>query len=114
MVAGRQRSIVQQDAEVACVDVRDHPASVPACGQELAGELVERTRLGARHLDGPVERCSDDEIGQRSGHVIRCDRLHKGRRQANHVAVDAGLDDAVDELEELRRAGGSCTECRRP
>jgi hypothetical protein len=30
--------------------------------------------------------------------------LHKGRRQADPVAIRARLNDAVDELEELRRS----------
>ena len=41
---------------------------------------------------------------QRGDDVIRRDGLHEGGRQADYIAVGTSLDDAIDELEELRRA----------
>ena len=101
MVAGRQRPIVQLRAVVARVNVGDDLASVPVRIQKRLCELVERPGLGTGDLDRAVHRCAKRGVRHRIGHVIRCDRLQKGRRQPNDVAVDAGFDDAVDELEEL-------------
>src|SRR5215470_17605421 len=53
-IAGRQRAVVQLGSEVAPVYVRDHLALVAARGQEFARELVHRTGLRARNLDGAV------------------------------------------------------------
>ena len=75
MIAGRQRSIVKLRAEVAGVNVRDYFAPVAACGQELPRDLVERTCLGAGHLDGAVHRRSDRKFGQRGDDIVRCNRL---------------------------------------
>src|SRR5262249_59927968 len=55
-IPGRQRAVVQLGSEVAPVHVSDHLALVAARGQELARELVHRTGLRARNLDGAVQR----------------------------------------------------------
>lgn len=79
IVAGGEGVIVQLYAEVAGVDVCDYLACVVVCDQESLDELVETELFGTSHLDRAVQGCPDCEISQYGSHIIRRDRLHKGR-----------------------------------
>src|SRR3954471_21617427 len=104
MLAGGQRSVVDRGTEVAGVNVGDHLTAVALRSQKLPGDLVERNRLRARDFDGSVDRRRYGNVGQRSGDIVGGDGLEQGGRHANGVAVGPRLDDATDELEELRGA----------
>ncbi len=86
------------------MDVGDDLARVRPCGQKLACELIEWKTVRAGDLDDAVQWRSDREVGQGSGDVIGGDGLYESRGKPNAVAFAGGLDDASDELEELRRA----------
>jgi hypothetical protein len=67
-IARRQRAVVQLSSEVAPVHVSDHLAMVAARGQEFARELVHRTGLRARNLDGAIQRRCERQLGQVGDH----------------------------------------------
>lgn len=67
-------------------------------------ELVQPEPFRAGQLDGAVDRRALGDIGQGGGNVIGRLGLEVQGRQRNHPVVGAGIGDATNELEELRRA----------
>jgi hypothetical protein len=49
-----------------------------------------------------VHRRPHDRVGQCGGHIVGCDWLHPGRRQADLAAVGARSGNGAQKLEELR------------
>lgn len=61
-------------------------------------------RIGSGRLQVRGEAAGLDAAISRSDGELSDDRLQESRRQADSAAVSARIDDAADELEELRRA----------
>jgi len=102
MCAGQQRAVRQLAAEIAPMYVGDDLAAVVLCHQELARDLVDRKTVGAGNFQGAVQWRTNGQVGQQGRDIIGSDRLHQRRRQPRHLTIDICVDDAADELEELR------------
>src|SRR5437762_5958739 len=101
---GYQGLIVQLSAEVASVNIGGDLACVVVVGQDATDKLVKSKFLGARYLKRVIAWRAEHEIGQGGDDIIRKDRLHQGRRDANRLSVAERIGDAAHELEELRGA----------
>src|SRR5690606_16371657 len=101
---GYQRPIIQFTAEVTCMDVGNDLAAVAPCSEVLARDFIERKTIGAGYFEGAVERRCDGQIGHRSRDVVGSDGLHQRRGKTRRRAVRTRVDNAADELEELRCA----------
>ena len=86
------------------MDVCDDLTGVVLGAQEPPDQFVEAKPFWTGYLDHSVHRRPERDFGQRSSNVIRYDGLNMGTRQANRLSVGGRLSDAVNELEELRRA----------
>ena len=86
------------------MDIGHDLARIVVRAQEVPDELVQPEPFGAGQLDGAVDRRALGDIGQGGGDVIGRFGLEEDGRQRNRPVAGAGIGDAADELEELRRA----------
>ena len=84
--------------------VGDHLAGIAAGAEARADELVEPELVGPGDLDDAVHRRAHGDPAERAGDVIGRHGLDEHGRQPDRVAVGGVRGDAVEELEELRRA----------
>ncbi len=54
------------------------------------------------------------DVGERAHRIVGSDRLDRRRGQADHLSIIASLDDAAEELEELRRVDDRVGDARAP
>src|SRR6476619_4615971 len=66
-----QRFIAELGAEIAGMDVTRDLASVAPGAQHAAYQFIEPELLGAGDFNRVVERCADDDIGERAHHIVR-------------------------------------------
>ncbi|MNT22837.1 hypothetical protein D3C72_1582340 [compost metagenome] len=83
--------------------VLDDLARIVGLGEKTLHQIGQANTLWARNLDHTVHGAAEGVVRDGGGDVIRCDRLHEGRREVHGVAVGARLSDAAEELEELGR-----------
>ena len=96
--------IIQLCAEIAGVNVDDHLSGVVPFREIAPRQLVQRKAVRPADFHRAVHGRAHGQIGQRRRHIVGGDRLDQRRRQAHSAILRARLDDAADELEELRRA----------
>ena len=105
VVAGDEDALIRDfQAVVGRVDIGHDVPRIVGRAQEAPDELVQPEPFGAGQLDGAVDRRALGDIGQGGGNVIGRFGLEEDGRQRNRPVVGAGIGDATDELEELRRA----------
>ena len=95
--------IIDYQAGVGRAGIGHHLPRIASLAQVASDELIEPEPLGAGQLDGAVDRRALSDAGQGGGDVIGRLGLEEDGWQRNRPVLGAGIGDAGDELEELRR-----------
>ena len=104
IVTRHQCALAQLRAEVARVRVGDHHARIAGVRETQSDEFVEAELLRPRDLDDAVHRSRHGDLRHRLRDIVRRHGLEQHGGDAHRVAVGGLVGDALDELEELRRA----------
>jgi hypothetical protein len=102
--AGDETFVVELGAEVACVSIRDHLAGIAIRLQDTPDQVIDSKSLRRAYLHDAVDRRPEGDVGECGNDVSRQDGLEECSRGANAATVFAGLRNAANEFEELRRA----------
>src|SRR5215510_601712 len=97
-------ALVYLCAEVLRVRVSEDLARNVACAEVSSDEFIETELFGPSHLNGTIHRTSGRNCAYRTCNIFGRHGLNKHGRYSNRVAVGRVVGDALDELEELRRA----------
>ena len=81
--------------------VGDDFARIVVGAQGSSDEGVEMERFGPGDFNGAIEWRPHRDARDRTGDIVRGDRLDERRRDANNIAVSGSVSNARDELEEL-------------
>src|SRR4029079_7939960 len=73
IVAGHKRAIVELDAEIECMRVRDRGARVVGRFEILRHSITHAHAIGPGDLDHAVHRRAEGDIGHDIRHAVRCD-----------------------------------------
>ena len=114
LAGGNQRALAELGPEVPRVRIDHNLAGVVPRGEALADQFIETERLGTGHINRAVQWLAHGDPADRLGDVISRHGLNEHRWQPNRRPDSGFIGDALDELEELRRANDRVPESRHP
>src|SRR5688572_26481277 len=91
VIARNQRVLIQLGSKIPRVRVRDNLARIVAYAQGKTDTFVETKLFGPRYFNGAIQWRPHRHLTNRTGNIIRRDRLEEHMRKMNRIAAGGGV-----------------------